>query len=119
MNVYGTISGQITAGKAIGSLASEISLNGEICPCMTVGGELSTEHGISGVLCSEQTLSGVLEIPSAIGVDPYQGDYHITPSRETQTLSTAGKYLNQSIVVEPIPSNYGLITWNGSTLTVS
>jgi hypothetical protein len=52
-------------------------------------------------------------------VDPYQGDYHITPSRETQTLSTAGKYLNQSIVVEPIPSNYGLITWNGSTLTVS
>lgn len=119
MIVYGTITGQIASAKVIGSLASETALNGEICPCMTIGGTLSAEHNISGMLCSEQTISGVLEIPSAIGVDPYQGDYRITPSRETQTLSTAGKYLNQSIVVEPIPSNYGLITWNGSTLTVS
>ena len=50
---------------------------------------------------------------------PYEGDYTVTPSSETITLNTAGKTLVDDIVVNPIPSNYGLITWNGTTLTVS
>lgn len=49
----------------------------------------------------------------------YHGEYEVTPSAETQTLATQGKNLEQDIVINPIPSNYGLITWNGSTLTVS
>ena len=57
---------------------------------------------------------GVLIYPS-----PYTGDYEVTPSTETQTLLTKGKALSEHITVHPIPSNYGLITWNGSTLTVS
>ena len=49
----------------------------------------------------------------------YTGTYTVTPNRNTQRLSTAGKRLTEDVVVNPIPSNYGLITWNGSALTVS
>lgn len=49
----------------------------------------------------------------------YTGRYEVTPSSETQVLPTANRIAHQNIVVNPIPSNYGLITWNGSTLTVS
>lgn len=51
--------------------------------------------------------------------DPYTGEYTVTPSAETQTLSTEGLMMTSNVTVNPIPSNYGLITWNGSTLTVS
>lgn len=53
------------------------------------------------------------------GGRPYQGEYEVTPSRQTQTLQTAGRVMSQDVVVNPIPSNYGLITWNGSALMVS
>lgn len=49
----------------------------------------------------------------------YHGAYTVTPTRTRQVLETHGTDLVSDIVVEPIPSNYGLITWNGSTLTVS
>ena len=49
----------------------------------------------------------------------YEGEYTVTPSTETQTLATNGKVLLDDITVNPIPNNYGLITWNGSVLTVS
>lgn len=51
--------------------------------------------------------------------DPYEGSYEITPSSETQTLQTNGKRMTDDLIINPIPSNYGLITWNGSVLTVS
>ena len=49
----------------------------------------------------------------------YTGATEITPSQETQILPTADTVVLENIVINPIPSNYGLITWNGSTLTVS
>lgn len=49
----------------------------------------------------------------------YTGDTEITPSTERQILLTANSTVTSNIVVEPIPSNYGLITWNGSALTIS
>ena len=51
--------------------------------------------------------------------DVYDGDYEVTPSAETQTLSTKNRTMVNDITINPIPSNYGLITWNGSTITVS
>ena len=54
-----------------------------------------------------------------ITTSDYSGSYSVTPSNERQSLPTADKTLARNIVVEPIPSNYGLITWNGSTITVS
>lgn len=49
----------------------------------------------------------------------YQGPYAVTPAAHGQTLNTAGRIMDQDLVVEAIPSNYGLVTWDGSVLTVS
>ena len=49
----------------------------------------------------------------------YDGITEITPSQDTQILQTSNKTLTRNIVVNPIPSNYGLVAWNGSVLTVS
>ena len=54
-----------------------------------------------------------------VGLDPYTGDYTVTPSKETQTLQTNNLRMLDNVTIEPIPSNYGLITWNGSIITVS
>ena len=52
-------------------------------------------------------------------VDVYEGEIEFTPSAEVQTISTSDKLLQSDITINPIPSNYGLITWNGSTIMVS
>ena len=52
-------------------------------------------------------------------VPRYEGDYNVTPAREAQVLATAGKMMTEDITVGAIPRNYGLITWDGSALTVS
>ena len=51
--------------------------------------------------------------------DQYSGPCEATPTTSTQTLQTSGLLVPDNITINPIPSNYGLITWNGSTLTVS
>lgn len=74
---------------------------------------------------------GVTVNPATVGVgfsppvardymdrDPYEGEYDIIPSAEAQTLEIKGKWARHDIVVQPIPSNYGRIEWNGSVLTV-
>lgn len=49
----------------------------------------------------------------------YDGPTEVTPSGAAQTLATSGTVLHADVVVAAIPSNYGLITWNGAVLTVS
>ena len=51
--------------------------------------------------------------------NPYTGATDVIPSEQVQTLETAGKELLRNITVQPIPSNYGKITYNGSTILVS
>lgn len=54
------------------------------------------------------------------GVRPhYQGATEFVPTQAYQTVHTAGLLVDADIVIDPIPSNYGRITWNGSFLTVS
>ena len=49
----------------------------------------------------------------------YDGPTEFTPSGSTQTIEIANMKALENITINPIPSNYGLITWNGSELTVS
>lgn len=84
-----------------------------------ITGTLQAPVQIAGTLQTDAQITGALTIPSAIGVDPYTGDYEVTPSTETQTLITNTKYMTDNVVINPIPSNYGLITWDGVTLMVS
>lgn len=50
---------------------------------------------------------------------PYEGVYEFTPTGDTQVIEIAGKQAAHDIIINPIPSNYGLIAWNGAVLTVS
>ena len=51
--------------------------------------------------------------------EAFSGPYEYTPSSEEQIVPIAYMMASQDITIKPIPNNYGLITWNGSTLTVS
>lgn len=64
----------------------------------------------------DASLNATVYIPV---VDVYEGPYEATPTQFTQTLSTEGFTMAQNVIIHPIPSNYGLITYNGSILTVS
>lgn len=50
--------------------------------------------------------------------DAYEGQYQITPNAETQVLYTKRLAMIDNVTINPIPSNYGEIIWDGSTLTV-
>ena len=50
---------------------------------------------------------------------PYTGEYEFTPSSEEQVVEIRNKVAVRNIIINPIPQNYGLVEWNGSTLTIS
>ncbi|MBQ9075099.1 MAG: hypothetical protein IJY32_03950 [Mogibacterium sp.] len=82
-------------------------------------GEISGVRTLSGTLSSTETLEGSLTIPAAILPPSYEGEYEVTPGEGAQVLSTDHLYMKGDIVIDPIPSNYGLITYDGSEITVS
>ena len=82
-------------------------------------GKLKGSGQLSGFLSASKGISGTLTVPQYVLPPSYTGPYEVTPSSETQTLETDSFYMNGNITINPIPSNYGLITWNGSSLTVS
>lgn len=85
----------------------------------TLTGTLTSAGRVTGALSSTPTLSVTLTVPNAAGVPKYEGDYEFTPTSETQTVAIEGLMARHDIVINPIPQNYGLITWDGSTITVS
>lgn len=84
-----------------------------------LSGTLSKGLTLQGSLSAPQTIEGRLTIPNAILPPSYEGPYEVTPGEEEQTLQTDALYMTGNITIEAIPSNYGLITWSGNTLTVS
>ena len=84
-----------------------------------LSGTLSKGLTLQGSLSAPQMIEGQLTIPNAILPPSYEGPYEVTPTETEQTLDTENLYLTDNIVVKAIPSNYGLITWSGNTLTVS
>ena len=69
-----------------------------------------------------QTMGVTLGTPVVkeyVDVETYTGTYEVTPSNETQTLNVEGMRMSRPLTVNPIPSNYGRIDWNGQYLVVS
>ena len=63
---------------------------------------------------------GLQALGEMIGKIPiFDGPYEYTPADSSQTIAIGGKRAVGDITINPIPSNYGKITWNGSILTVS
>lgn len=50
---------------------------------------------------------------------PYTGAYEVTPGSRAVVLPTSGLRMTGDIVIESVPSQYGLVSWDGSVLTVS
>ena len=84
-----------------------------------ISGFLHGTGRLSGALSGGGRLSGGISKPTMAQVEEYTGAYEFTPTQGTQVIEIANKKATADITINPIPSNYGLITWNGSTLTVS
>lgn len=82
-------------------------------------GTLSAVESIQADLSAVASIGGAIDIPQIVRPAAYGGTYEVTPTADAQTLSTSNLYMTDDIIINPIPDNYGLITWNGSYLTVS
>lgn len=49
----------------------------------------------------------------------YDGETTFTPSAETQTIPTGHTVLLSDITINPIPSNYGRITYSGGIISIT
>lgn len=87
---------------------------------ITVPMNVSVQDSIS-VNASEEEQGVALNIGAAYKVsegDLYHGEYEFTPNNETQTVHTQDKLLLQNITINPVPSNYGKISWDGSNIMI-
>lgn len=71
------------------------------------------------VAATGESVPAVVGVKIEIGAEPYHGAYEFTPTDEAQIIPTADKVLGYDILINPIPSNYGHIAWDGSIITVS
>lgn len=89
---------------------------------MILNGDMNISVMLDGEMTAAQTLGGevgVITIVNSGALPGYTGATEVTPSDVVQVLATREKSVLTDIIINPIPNNYGLITWNGSTLTVS
>lgn len=107
-----------------------VQLEGDMNAVSNLDGELDAVNQIDGDMQAVNRMSGDMEVTSPMDGElaviqeasthgSYTGRTEVTPTTETQVLRTAGYSMNSDITINPIPQNYGLITWNGSTLMVS
>ena len=57
--------------------------------------------------------------PYQPGYEQYSGSTEFTPTRQAQIILTARKLVLENITINPIPSNYGLVTYSGNIITIS
>lgn len=86
---------------------------------MQIVGTLTPAATLTGTLTAGAGIQGTFTVPAIVETEPYTGDYTVTPSSVAQEVPVEGFRMLHNLVVNPVPSNYGLITWNGSTITVS
>lgn len=86
------------------------------CASLTVSESGSAALHVSGTSALSLGVGGDMY---AVGPPIYGGEYTVTPSDSVQVIPIGGMMAASDVTVQPIPSNYGLITWDGSTLTVS
>ena len=110
---------QMEAGMSLGKaddFAQQLTVQSEILPVETSASQQDFPLVADKV---EEIQVGIDTAVVAGGGTYYGGPYEVTPNKETQILQTSGRVMSNNVRINPIPSNYGLITWNGSALTVS
>ena len=97
----------------------DITINGEVNTDIYLE-EYNEQFFLDGEVSLSSSIDGTSGIVTNVSTaDPYIGEYTYTPTDETQTIPIMGLMATDDITINPIPSNYGLITWDGATLTVS
>lgn len=84
-----------------------------------LSGYVNGQGSMDGTLSGSIGITGDLDRNYTQTYDDYAGPYEVVPSREAQTLRTNGLLMDGNVTIAPIPSNYGLVEWNGSVLKVS
>lgn len=79
-------------------------------------GKLTATGVLQGTVSAEASLAGALTIAGS--VPSYHGSCEITPGDSPQIVECSGLLMPQNIVVNPVPSNYGRIDWDGISLSV-
>lgn len=90
----------------------KVVLDGELSLLLALDGDF-------GLTVPADGEAGIITVVHEYDQEIYTGETEVTPSQEEQILGTENKIVLENITIKPIPSNYGLITWDGATLTVS
>ena len=98
--------------------AELLSIEGKLQEESRLCGTLQETASLHGTLQSTADLSANLTVPPIRGGIPYGGQYEVTPAEETQILPTRGRILARDIIVNPIPTNYGRVTWTSGHLLI-
>lgn len=98
--------------------ADLLSIEGRLQEESRLCGTLQETVTLRGTLQSTSDLSADLTVPPIRGGIPYGGRYEVTPTEETQILPTRGRILARDIIVNPIPTNYGRVTWTSGHLLI-
>lgn len=80
------------------------------------------KYSITASIKAMHRISAEIRLPTIIredDFDTYDGETEFTPTQEMQIIQTENKLTKQNIIINPIPKNYGLITWDGHHITVS
>ena len=114
------ISGRLhPVGRLEGTLAAVQKLTAKLTGHGKLNGSLSGIGGLSGHLQGSGQITGNLSMPKGKASPAYTGAYEYTPSRSTQTIAIQGYKATENIIINPIPQNYGLITWSGIGIRIS
>ena len=86
---------------------------------VVIGGETGLVKRIDGTATLKSTIDG--ETSQYIGgAIQLEDEIEVTPSAVAQLIEPSEGYVGlKAVKVNPIPNNYGLITWSGSVLTIS
>lgn len=87
--------------------------------CEEIIGLIIEDEEIVAEIDDEEEITASIELPAAIETDPYTGPYVFTPDDTSQIISIADLKAIEDIIINPIPQNYGLITYDGSGIRVS
>lgn len=84
-----------------------------------ISGSITLTNSIKGSLTDGGFLSGNVQVAQTEKADAYMGPYTVTPSQDTQIVHVKDLKMVQNITVEPIPSYYGRVSYNGSVITIT
>lgn len=87
---------------------------------MTIPMEVAVQDAIpmtveDGSITLDVSIGTAYEV---VAGETYDGPYEFTPSEEEQTALTDGKVMDGNVVIHPVPSNYGKVSWDGSNITI-